>query len=287
MIKKLLALVFLAGLIAILLLAFFYWKFYIQLQPKPFDRSEVYRGVFYESGIWTDSATGSGKYILAEIHLDEPGVSFFIRPFRPQATGKRHYTLMPVDLLRRETDAEVMMNGTLYSPHEWYQSFPGMSVNSLETLVVAGRVSHIDPKTYLLWFDESMNVHLETRSRPTPEALEQAYWGIGMQAFLVNNGELNWGSFLNNDTQTRRTLIGVDPEARILWLMAFENISPAGLGIFAIDKGVKLGGQLDAEEATTLVLGENPRGVPSYTGLRGMRPLACVIGIQAQPITRN
>lgn len=287
MVTKLLALLMLAGLAASMVLAFVYWKFYIQLQPEPFERAEIYGGVFYESGVWTDSSTGSGKFVVAEIHLDEPGIRFFIRPFRPSASGKRHYTLKPVDLLRRETDAEVLMNGTLYSPHAWYQSLPGMTVNSLETLVVMGRVSHVDPKTYLFWFDESMNGHLETRSRPSVEVLEQAYWGIGMQAYLVNEGELHWGSFQNNDERKKRTFLGVNPETRVLWFMAFENISPAGLGIFAIDKGVKFGGQLDAEEATTLVLGESPRGVPSYTGLRGKRPLACVIGVQARPLGRD
>ncbi|MCZ6673148.1 MAG: hypothetical protein O7C75_09425 [Verrucomicrobia bacterium] len=251
------------------------------------ERTEIYKGVFYESGIWADVSTGSGKYMVAEIHLDEPGVHFFVRPFYPKSLRSRHYTLLPIDVQRRSFKTEVIMNGTLYSPHEWYQSLPGMKVDSMETLVVGGYTSHVDPKSYLLWFDEEMNSHLETKSPPSADVLEQAFWGIGLQAYLVNEGGLNWGSFIGVDKQTSRTLIGVDPDTKVMWLMAFENISPVGLGIFAIEKGVRFGGQLDAEEATTLVLGENPKGLKSYTGMRGRRPLACVIGIQAEPMPEN
>jgi hypothetical protein len=284
MIKKHISLLIVAGVLAICAAGGFYWHFYIRLKPEPLSKTEIYRGVYYQSGIWADSSSGSGKYIVTEIKLDEPGVKFFIRPFYPKSIRNRNYTLWPVDLLRRTAKPEVIMNGTLYSPFEWYQSIPGMKVDSQETLVVAGRVSHIDPKSYLLWFDEKMNSHLETKKPPSPEVLAQAFWGVGMQAYLVNEGELNWGSFVGNDEQTARTLIGVDPDNKRLWLMAFENISPVGLGIFAIEQGVRYGGQLDAEGAATLILGANPKGLKSYTGLRGKRPLASVIGIQADPL---
>ena len=275
------------GVLAFGVFGLLYWHFYIRLLPEPFERTEIYRGVFYDSGIWDDASTGSGKYMVAEIHLDEPGIKFFIRPFYPKSVRSRHYTLLPIDVLRSSLETEVILNGTLYSPHEWYQSLPGMKVDSLETLVVEGYPSHVDPKSYLLWFDEEMNSHLESNKPPSVDTLAMARWGIGMQGILVNGGNLGWGSFKKDERQIRRTFIGVDPDERMLWFMAFESVSPVGLGIFAIERGVRFGGLLDAEGAITFVLGENPKGIKSYTGMRGKRPLACVIGIRADPVPAN
>jgi hypothetical protein len=256
--------------------------FYSFLRPQVVERSEIYQGIFYESGNWPDQTTGSGRYMVVEIHLDEPGVEIFIRPFIKRPSDDSHYTVLPADYLVRSFGADVLINSTLYSPNSWYNSLPGMRVTSGETVVYKGSVSHVDEKSYLLWFDRDMNSHLEIEKPPSPEVLSKAFWGVGLQGYLINAGAINWNSIQGSTMPLTSTFIGINPSERVLWLMAFEDIVPGALGEFAREKGVEYGGMMDDE--ATMLIGKNPFGIRSYTGIRGKRPLGAFIGVRANKI---
>jgi len=263
------------GLAGLVLLRWF-------LEPTASERQEIYQGVYYQC-LELDDGSG-GRVMVVEVHWDEPGVDVVLRPFLPSGGGQYHYKLKPAGMIMSEFELQVLMNGTLYEPADWMHSMPGMQVDSRETVVSYGRVSHVDPQSYLIWWDEEMNAHCEEQKPPSAEALSRAYLGVGVQGLQLRAGHVDYLSLDSMDRVMRRSFLGVNPDKKILWLMSGDALSGRAMAELAQSLGVVYGGQVDGEGAATLVIGNGADGVFPFTGLRGGRPLGNTIGIRAKPL---
>lgn len=267
-----------------LLVAIGFWVFFfVYLKPDNLIRQEIYRGV-YLTVEDIPGQYGKGKVMIAEIHWDEPGVELYFRPFRPRNSGEMHYTLMPADYLMRDADLDLMINTTRYYPEEWWKCFPGKQVNSLETLVWNGRVSHIHRHSYMFGWNEKEEFLYEATKPPSPAFLDQLKWGIGVQSITLNEGMIREAALGKNVVRDARTFLAVDPDEKILWLIVGERISELGINMIALRQGAIIGSQLDTQDASNMVIGSGARGVKSMTGIRGRRMLAATLGIRAEPI---
>lgn len=257
-------------------------------KPNPQNQSEIYRGVFLSVEDLSNSAEGKGKLMIVEVHWDTPGVKFENRPFdySPSAndTIGFHHKLKFADFALKQTGAAILMNTTLFYPDSRLRSFPGTPIRSLETLVVDGVASHVHEHSYLLYWDAAKDVHMSLAKPPSPEILSNAILGIGLQGVQVQSAQGRYNSLGSLDEVYARTFIGVDPDKRILYLMAFENASGRFMIDRAIQAGVVYGGQLDSGSSTNLLIGENARGVKAHTGIRNLRPIGPYLTVYADPL---
>ncbi len=267
------------GLGALLVLSFI-------LSPKNLPRKEIYKGVFLTVEEIPEEF-GEGKIMIAEIHWDEPGVELCFRPFRTDDPGGTLFTLLPADYLRWSADWDILINTTRYYPEEWWRSWPLKQVNSLETLVLDGSVSHIHPLSYMFGWDEDWNFLYQYSKPPTSEFLAQLRWGMGVQSVSIHNGQINEAALDRNVVYDARTFIGVDPVEKILWLIVGETISEMGMNRIANKQGVMVGGQLDVQDASNMIIGTGANGVGSLTGIRGRRMLAATMGVRAERLPED
>lgn len=263
------------GLVLILL-------FYVVLRPSVHARKEIYKGVFLTT-IEIPSNIGSGLAMVTEIHWDEPGVELYFRPCIRRTDGKGSFVLLPPDYIHFSDGLSVSMNSTRYFPGEWYKSYPLKRVDTVETLVWKGMVSHIHKHSYMFAWDEDWNFRHESTKPPSRNFLETVRYGIGVQGVNVSGGLVQYNTFANS-SRDARSFLGVDPERKVMWLMVFDNISEKGMSELAQQQGVIVGGQLDLGDAATMIVGFGAQGITPYTGIRGRRPLAGMIGVKAQSL---
>ena len=260
--------------------------FYTLFRPKDLLRQEIYQGVFLTID-QVPADFGKGKVMIAEIHWDEPGVEIYFRPFRPYDGSGTDFDLLPADYLRWKDGLDLMVNTTRYYPEEWWRSLPFKQVNTLETLVLNGTVSHIHPLSYMFGWDEDWEFKYEYSKPPSPEFLSQIEWGIGVQSISIHNGQINEAAMDTNVFYDARTFMGVDPVEKVLWLIVAENISEIGMNRIASAQGVIVGGQLDSQDASHMIIGTGAKGVRAFTGIRGRRMLAATLGIRAEKLPED
>ncbi len=258
------------------------------LRPDTTPRKEIYQGVFLTVEKLLEGSGGSGMAMIVEVHWDTSGIQINNRPYAfPVRTGdphNPHYRLAYADFSLAKEDAEVLINTTLYTPHRFYKSIPGMPVRSVETLVTNGKISHVHPHSYLLYWNHLKESHILTSKPPDSLSLGKAVTGIGLNGVQVRHGEAFYGAIANLDHQSARSFIGIDPVRNILYLLAFENVSARTMIDWAVDAGVIHGGQLDTGGATQLLIGRDARGITPHTGIRNWRPLGPYLTIQANPL---
>ena len=259
---------------------------YVVLRPSLYPKREIFQGVYY-SCLEVGREYGDGKVMITEIHWAEPGVELFFRPFYPASFGRKHFTLLPADYLLWKHELSVLINSTRYLPSEWWKSFPLRKVDSLETLVWEGKTSHMHPHSYMLGWDEALDFHYELQKPPSRENLDRLRWGIGVQSISVLDGLPRLEAMNLRAKPDSKTFLGVDPDRKVLWFLVFENVNELGMNTVALEAGVQVGGQLDASDASTMIIGPGAQEVRSYTGIRGKRPLAGVLGVRAQPLDGN
>lgn len=269
-------------LLLVALAGFLLWRF---LLPTPVKKTEIFRGVHYLSTVIENVEGERSRMMMFEIELDAPGLEFFIRPFDPEAIEEgEEYVLRWPDLEVLRHDLALLINGTRYKPGDWWRSYPGARVSSVESLVLDGQDAHHHEHSYLIWFDETLLPHVQTEKPPPAEAIRQAKWAIGVQGLQVVDGKSSYASLGDSTGVMMRPFIGVDPKQRKVWFLIFEAIDGYTMADVAREMGVVYGGQMDADDGTWGVIGPGAKGVRSMTGIRGRRPLACYIGIRASPI---
>jgi len=257
-------------------------------RPTPMERTEIFRGVYLTVEELPRSAHGSGRVMIVEVHWDAPGVRLAGRPYSfshdPADPAAPHYRLEYADRGLARHGAAVLMNTTRYEPHEFWRSLPGMPVRSHESLVVDGKVSHVHAHSYLLYWDAAGEARLLTRKPPDAESLDEALLGTGMQGISVSEGRPRHQAFGDRHLLDSRTFIGVDPQRRILWMLAFERASGYLMAERAVEEGVVFGGMLDSGDGTQLLVGRQALGVRAHTGIRHWRPLGAYLMVFADPL---
>lgn len=257
-------------------------------QPQIQSRSEIYNGVHLTVEEVKRGLDGEGKLMLVEVFWDTPGIRIenrrFDYPVDPEDPSTPHYKLEFADLALRRSKSSVLMNTNLYAPGSMIHSIPGRPVRSVETLVVDGVVSHVHDHSYLLFWNAAKDAKFLQSKPPDANSLSEAVFGLSTQGVQVAEGQARYNALGDREETHARTFIGIDPNKRILYLMAFENISGYAMIDRAIEAGVIFGGQLDSGDSTHLLIGENANGVRAHTGIRNLRPLGPYLTIYAEPL---
>ena len=204
-------------------------------------RTEIYQGVYLTVEDLPETNEARGKVMIVEVHWDTPGVRIENRPFdfdvRSDDPTGAHYKLEFADAALWRSGAAVLMNTCLYRPGSISSAIPGKAVRSSETLVVDGQVSHVDEHSYLLHWDAVMNGRIELEKPPSWEHLDRATNGLGLQGVQVREGKAVPAAMGNKENLEARAFIGIDPDARILYMIAFEEAS----GHYMMDRAVRAG----------------------------------------------
>ncbi|MEX0330512.1 MAG: phosphodiester glycosidase family protein [Puniceicoccaceae bacterium] len=276
--KKLYQLVF-----SLIILALSCWALLWFLRPGTQPRTQIFQGIFL-----TVEETPSGRLMIVEVHWDTPGVQFSNRaysfPVDPTNQDSPHYRTTFADWALFREGAAVLVNTTLFLPDSLKTFLPGYPVRSNETLVVDGEVSHVHDHSYLLYWDADGNVHLQRSKPPSPESLDAAVSGIGLQGIPVSQGQVRPRAISDHGEANARTFIGVDPERKVLFLMAFEKATPIQMLEQAVAHGVKVGGQVDGGSSTNLIIGTGAKDLPPHTGIRGWRPVGPYLIVKAESL---
>jgi len=108
-----------------------------------------------------------------------PGVSLYTTPLDPAAQAQGfEYKLQHTSTFVSQSGLAAAVNGTLFSSASELIRLPGDLAISSETVVSNHVVNHVDPNTYLLWWDDQNNAHLEQKP-PGEAVLAKARWAIG------------------------------------------------------------------------------------------------------------
>ena len=258
------------------------------LRPQPFERTEIFEGVYLTVEDYPWDWPVKGRVMIAEIHWATPGLEIkhrdFSYPFLPGHPKAEHFSTLPADWALERESASILVNTTLFGPNSLSTWIPGSGVRSNETIVIDGLASHIHAHSYLLYWDSDDNAHMLRQKPPPPEIIETARLGIGLQGVQVNEGRPGYAALSDKDNMDDRTFIGVDPMQKILFLMAFEKSTGRFMIDRAIEEGVIFGGQLDGGSSTNLLVGPGARGIRSHTGIRNLRPIGPYLVVRAGKI---
>ena len=243
----------------------------------PVEATEICRGVVYSCQRMPESEESGGLVHLVHVDLAAPGVELYFTP--SEAPGVPIYHLEWTSSVARRENLAVAVNGALFRETcKW--SLPGQQCVGLETVISNHRVSHVDPNSYLLWFEDDGTPHMEVTKPPPAAALAAAKWGIGGQGVVVHGGHVGEASGRKPD---RRTLLGIAPPLKALWIAAFEHASFYAAAKYLAMHGATEAISIDGGTSTTMVLGNDTQGVRPGTLLGGWRPVATHVGVRAQP----
>lgn len=266
-------------LLGILALGILWWL----TRPALQERREIFRGV------WLEVETGprGGRSLLVEVHWDTPGVRLAHRPFsfpvNPRHPVAPHFRLWPADWVLARSGAQVLINTTIYTPADWRSVRPGLPVRSVETVVERGQASHIHEHSYLLYWDAAGEARLLEEKPPSEAAVASAVLGIGLQGVQVSGGRPRYKALGSLETLEDRSFIGIDPEGKVLYLLAMEKATGREMIDRAVAAGVWHGGQLDTGKASHLLVGSGAKGLFPHTGLRGLRQVGGCLLVYAEP----
>jgi hypothetical protein len=256
-----------------------YWQWH---KPRATRPIEIYRGVTYSC----EALNGEecrGFIYLARVDLTVPGVGIYLTPLDSAAVSRGYqYRLVNVPSVVGQEGLAVAINGTFFTADSglFYQT--GDLADSVQTIVADGQVSHVDPNSYMLWFEPDLTPHIETGKPPSNSVLGRARWGIGGGAVPLFRGQVRPGAA--NHEIDHRTAVAIDSHRRLLWLAVFENASPLAVARILAQHGAEDGFLLDGGHSSVMVLGSKATGVKPGTAFVGSRPVATVLGIRADPI---
>ena len=76
-------------------------------------------------------------------------------------------------------------------------------------------------------------------------------------------------------------------EKRRYYCLSFEYTFEHSENRIASAQGVIVGGQLDSQDASHMIIGTGAKGVRAFTGIRGRRMLAATLGIRAEKLPED
>jgi len=263
--------------IALVCLGCWLWTF-----RSPVQTTEIFRGVTYTCEQLPETSESGGLLHVVEVDLTAPGVDLYVTPMHPGALEKGwQYEMSWPWWQGRAKGLAVAVNANLFQAKDGGFALPGSYARSAETAVSAGVTNHIDPNSYLVWFERNLTPHVERTKPPSQAALDRAYWGVSGQGVLLDNGKINSSASAVTD---RLTLLGVDTRRARLWLVAVDKASQRFAGQLMSDLGAEYAIQLDSGDSTCMFLGSAAEGVRSGTVIGGWRPVATTFGVRALPV---
>jgi hypothetical protein len=227
-------------------------------RPKPMAATQIFRGVTYTCQPLDPGGEGTGLLQLITVDLTTPGLELFIPPTdRSLADNGDEYRLSWTPWVAWSENLSVTVNGTLYRA-AWPHRMPGARGQSTETIVANHAVNHVDPNSYLLWFEDDLTPHLEPHKPPPAAALAKAKWGIGGQADWISNGGFN--PCLGHEP-LRGTYLGINPDRKLLFIAVFDNASTTTVANMLAKRGVTDLINVDSGASTSLTIGSGAAGI--------------------------
>lgn len=254
-------------------------------RPAPQPETEIFRGVFYSCHQLPETKDAGGRLMLVRVDLSAPGIGLYTTPLDPGAVkaGEQHRMRWPSALVADERLA-VAITATMFDGKSRLSQIPGGFTHSFETVVSDHQVSHLNPHTYLLWFEDDLTPHLEHTKPPSPEVLAKAKWAVGGQGVVdLRQGAGSFGAS-PDDRPNRRIFAGIDAQKKQLFLAAFEYASLAGAARILGEHGVKEATALDGGASASMTVGEGARGVRSGLLMWPMRGVPTFLGVKAQKL---
>lgn len=246
---------------------------------------EIYAGLTYSREKMPEAAESGGYLHLIRADLNVPGVEFFATPLDADAVARGwQYRLEYVSSAVRRYDLAAAVNGTMFHAETAWLHRAGDLARSIETVVSDHVVSHVDPNSYLLWWDDALNAGYET-SRPTrPEVLVKAKWGLGSQLSLLVDGQVApW----DDPSAARRTIVGVDPTRRLVWLAVLDKATYRFANQVLAQRGAKFAVIMDGGSSSSMVVGRAAPNLTDGVVVGNWRPVAVVFGIRVRPLDQR
>ena len=121
-----------------------------------------------------------GLVHLVRVDLSAPGIGLYVTPLDPEAVRRGYqYRLADVSTVVQRECLAVVVNGTFFAADSGAFYRAGDLASSLQTIIADGEVSHVDPNSYMLWFEPDLTPHIEFTKPPDKAVLRRARWGIG------------------------------------------------------------------------------------------------------------
>ncbi len=140
-------------------------------RPRPTPPTEIFRGITYTcEEMNTEECRGLVHFV--RVDLSAPGIGLYLTPLDPEAVSQGYqYRLAEASTVLRREDLAVVINGTYFGAESgaFYQT--GDLANSVQTVIANGRMSHVDPHSYMLWFEPDLTPHFESSEPPDPALL--------------------------------------------------------------------------------------------------------------------
>ncbi|MES3629153.1 MAG: phosphodiester glycosidase family protein [Longimonas sp.] len=250
----------------------------------PYPETEVFAGVYYTAlDVEAAGYPGRGMAHIARVDLTAPGVEVFVTPMDAHALRRgQQYRLRYTWQMAWQHDLAVAVNGTLFEPPP-IGYWPYSTARGHHTAVSNGIVSHVNPSSWLLWFDDDQVPHLTDERPVRPEVLDRAVWGIGGLVRELRDGAVH-GRVQRSTETNRYTMVAINQEEMLFWMASFEDVTRAAAAQILADRGARDGIVLDGGGSTTFYLARHTQPAPWGLRLGGMRPVATHVGVRAQPV---
>ena len=251
-------------------------------RPRPTQPTTIFRGVTYSCFEAHEPECRDLVHVV-KVDLAAPGIELYLTPLNSSAVAQGwQYRLDSAGSVLEREKLAVVVNATFFTSDSGLIQWSGDLARSGQTIIADGQISHLDPHSYLLWFESDLTPHLEFAAPPKAAVLRRARWAIGGGAVSLWKGKRH--EVTDKHLMDRRTAIGIDSRRKLLWLAIFENASFDGVARVLAAQGVQDGFLLDGGHSTTMVLSADAAHVQTGEMLHGWRPVATFLGIRATPL---
>ncbi len=252
------------------------WRYHGPASPV-----EIFQGLTYGCERLPDTPESSGLLHWIRADLNTPGVSLYTTPMDPAAQARGfEYRLQHTSTFVADNALAAAVNGTLFSSDSGFIRMPGDIALSSETVVSNHQLNHIDPNTYLLWWDDQNLAHFELHKPPPPDSLSKAKWAIGGQMPMLSPA---WMAGPGGKPDAR-TAIGVDPAKKLVWIACYDKATFHFVAQSLRDHGAIDAIDIDGGTSTAMVIGQHAKNVRPGTVTGNWRPVATHFGFRANPI---
>jgi hypothetical protein len=248
---------------------------------SPVVPTEIYRGVIYACERLAEDGQGAGLMHWVRVDLAAPGVGLYTTPVDPTLTPPWQQRLRYTGAVASAQRLAVTVNGTLYAAAGW--PFPGRAARGTETVISEHAMNHPDPNSFLLWFEDDLTPHLESRRPASDAVVKRARYAIGGSVRYVYLGRVT--PYTGTQKRDRRTCAGIDPPRKLLWLAVFEDATERRAGVEMLRLGATEVIPLDGGSSSEMVIGADAAGVRPGAVLHSWVPNATHLGIRATPLT--
>lgn len=242
---------------------------------------QIFRGVTYSCERLPEEPDGGGLLYLVQVDLTAPGIGIYTTPLDPDAVAKGwEYKLKHSSSVVREQNLAVAINATLYeSDSALGIRKPGDLARAIETMVSNHGVNHSYQYGWLLGLDDHLAPFVTDNRPPSAAELARARWGVESQLRILSRGKtMTW----NNKQTDHRTVIGINPETRQLWLACFEKATYQYAARILAQHGATDAVMMDGGTSTTMAIGPGAVGIRPGDITGDWRPDATFFGIRAE-----